>query len=302
MALTGRGTSPTETLSLRALQAGVAAAVESSGLSPPVIVAHSMAGFVCQQYLQSYSASGLVLLDSFPPTPSGLAVEHLHLAYALAGDIDLNHRDPDVLAETRPGLSSHELAQLMNDNPALWEGLLRTYFEDFHRDSPFTAKSTSNRSLAFDGDVEGDGSQSELSPSPDVDVVDRCGVGVGSAAGWVPSFPVKAFAQMCLGQPSSTLRLESHVVETLVLGSGGSVGVGNADDGVPSGARDSSSFGGDDLGALNSARRHALEAICEFHGAQGWSSVNRRGLAGSEKAGSLVPWQEAVWDWYDARF
>lgn len=27
-------------------------------------------GFVCQQYLQSYSASGLVLLDSFPPDPS----------------------------------------------------------------------------------------------------------------------------------------------------------------------------------------------------------------------------------------
>lgn len=26
-------------------------------------------GFVCQQYLQSYSASGLVLLDSFPPAP-----------------------------------------------------------------------------------------------------------------------------------------------------------------------------------------------------------------------------------------
>lgn len=30
----------------------------------------SSQGFVCQQYLQSYSASGLVLLDSFPPTPS----------------------------------------------------------------------------------------------------------------------------------------------------------------------------------------------------------------------------------------
>lgn len=30
----------------------------------------SSQGLVCQQYLQSYSASGLVLLDSFPPTPS----------------------------------------------------------------------------------------------------------------------------------------------------------------------------------------------------------------------------------------
>lgn len=26
-------------------------------------------GFVCQQYLQSYPASGLVLLDSYPPSP-----------------------------------------------------------------------------------------------------------------------------------------------------------------------------------------------------------------------------------------
>lgn len=43
MALTGRGSSPTETLSLRALQAGVAAAVEKSGLTPPVVIAHSMA-------------------------------------------------------------------------------------------------------------------------------------------------------------------------------------------------------------------------------------------------------------------
>lgn len=43
MALTGRGSSPTETLSLRALQAGVAAGVDKSGLTPPVIVAHSVA-------------------------------------------------------------------------------------------------------------------------------------------------------------------------------------------------------------------------------------------------------------------
>lgn len=43
MALTGRGRSTTDTLTLRALQAGVAAAVEKGGLTPPVIVAHSMA-------------------------------------------------------------------------------------------------------------------------------------------------------------------------------------------------------------------------------------------------------------------
>lgn len=43
MALTGRGNSPTDTLTLKALQAGVAAAVDKSGLTPPVIVAHSLA-------------------------------------------------------------------------------------------------------------------------------------------------------------------------------------------------------------------------------------------------------------------
>lgn len=186
----------------------------------------------------------------------------------------------------------------------------RTYFEDFHRGSPFNDKCKRNRAFP-DGDEDGDESQEELSIPRAVDVVDGCGeievgvgVGVGSAAGWGPCFPVKAFAQMCLGQPSSTLRLESHVVETLVLGSGVSVGdgVGNADVDVPSGTSDSSSFGRDELVALNSARRHALEAICEFHGTQGWSAVDRRGLAGSEKAGSLAPWQEAVWDWYHARF
>lgn len=43
MPLTGRGNSPTDTLTLRALQAGVASAVDKSGMTPPVIVAHSMA-------------------------------------------------------------------------------------------------------------------------------------------------------------------------------------------------------------------------------------------------------------------
>ena len=43
MALTGRGKSSTDTLTLKALQTGVSAAVDGSGLTPPVIVAHSMA-------------------------------------------------------------------------------------------------------------------------------------------------------------------------------------------------------------------------------------------------------------------
>lgn len=116
----------------------------------------------------------------------------------------------------------------------------------------------------------------------------------------VPRFPVKAFAQMCLGQPSSTLRLESHVVETLVLGSG----LNNADADAPSGAGGRTTIGGDDMVSLNSARRDALEATCGFHGTQGWSHVDRGGLAvgGHDGTESPVPWQELVWGWYDARF
>ncbi|CBJ27619.1 hydrolase, alpha/beta fold family protein, putative [Ectocarpus siliculosus] len=120
MALTGRGSSPTDTLTLRALQAGVAAAVDQSGLTPPVIMAHSMAGFVCQQYLQSYSASGLVLLESFPPSPGALANEHL--LRARAGDPG---EPNDHVAGPSASLGAQELAQLMKDDPAHWEGLLR---------------------------------------------------------------------------------------------------------------------------------------------------------------------------------
>lgn len=186
----------------------------------------------------------------------------------------------------------------------------RAHFEEFHRHSPFRAM----RDLASP-DGGGDGSQREVSPDVDVDVPvdnDGCGEVVSveescrpshsrhlsqrSPAPGSPGFPVKAFAQMCLGQPSSSLRLESHVVETLVLGSG--LGLGNADVDVDA----PSSVGGGDLVALSGANRDALEAICEFHGTQGWSSVDRRGLVGSEKAESPAPWQEVVWDWYDARF
>lgn len=109
---------------------------------------------------------------------------------------------------------------------------------------------------------------------------------------------------MCLGQPSSTLRLESHVVETLVLGS--------ADNCVGSGV-----FGGavddDDLAAFRGAVRYGLEAICEFHGVDGWSWVEGGGLVagssakvtagvGVDTAETSTTWQEAVWGWYDARF
>lgn len=120
-------------------------------------------------------------------------------------------------------------------------------------------------------------------------------VGSVEDRGGGPRFPVKAFAQMCLGQPSSTLRLESHVVDTLVLGSG------VAEEGAPlgGGSEYGRSFGRDDVVAVKRAKREALEAICEFHGTQGWSAVDPIGMVSAEKP---EIWQEVVWDWYDARF
>lgn len=131
-------------------------------------------------------------------------------------------------------------------------------------------------------------------------------------------FPVRAFAQMCLRQPSSELRLESHVVETLVLGSADTdTNIAGAKASLPSssaGGNSSGSCGGADsvdMASLYDAKRNGLEAICEFHGADGWSWVDRAGLiAGGvvngvgvdNKTESSLTWQEAVWHWYDARF
>ncbi|CAN0159875.1 unnamed protein product [Ectocarpus sp. 6 AP-2014] len=274
MALTGRGNSPTDTLTLRALQAGVAAAVEKSGLTPPVIVAHSMAGFVCQQYLQSYSASGLVLLDSFPPSPGALANEHL--LRARAGDPG---EPNDHVAGVSASLGAHELAQLMKDDPAHWEGLLRRYFFEFHQHSPWhNAPLPCPRHNLERGVIKEDNRHFSC-PSPD------------------PRFPVKAFAQMCLSEMSSTLRLESHVVDTLVLGSG-----------MATSATSTSRAGGsgcaDGVAALDDARSDALSAICEFHGTDGWREVDHRGVV-TDPFGmpdNASPWQEVVWEWYDARF
>ncbi|CAN0225600.1 unnamed protein product, partial [Ectocarpus sp. 13 AM-2016] len=274
MALTGRGSSPTDTLTLRALQAGVAAAVDKSGLTPPVIVAHSMAGFVCQQYLQSYSASGLVLLDSFPPSPGVLANEHL--LRARAGDPG---EPNDPVAGPPASIGAQELAQLMKDDPAHWEGLLRRYFSEFHQHSPWHNAPLSCPRHDLERGVIKEESRHSPCPSPD------------------PRFPVKAFAQMCLSETSSTLRLESHVVETLVLGSG-----------MATSATSTSKAGGsgcaDGVAALDDARRDALSAICEFHGTDGWRDVDHRGVVtdGVDMPENAPPWQEVVWEWYDARF
>lgn len=171
----------------------------------------------------------------------------------------------------------------------------RRHFAEVHQRSPWQQA---------DVTLPEDGSQ-KATPSPDVvelEVLEE-GLSQVSPDGDV-RFPVKAFAQMCLAQPSSALRLESHVVETLVLGcdvatchAGASVGAGSG----------TTTRGGDDRIALDAAKRDGLDAICEFHGTGGWTSVDRQGLvtggAGVEKAESAAaPWQEVVWDWYDARF
>lgn len=119
-------------------------------------------------------------------------------------------------------------------------------------------------------------------------------------------FPVKGFAQMCLDERSSTLRLESHVVETLVLGSMG------PDDTVPDANLASGGGLSNGRDALAVARKDGLSAICEFHGTGGWSMVDHQGLIGNgdvgssgggdDKNGSAEPWREVLWKWYDARF
>jgi len=158
----------------------------------------------------------------------------------------------------------------------------RRHFAEFHQRSPFQAPSLEDREATRDGDCDhndGGGGGDDRD-----DVGDR--------------FPVKAFAQMCLGERSGTLRLESHVVETLVLGS--------TDTCVDAGPSFVAGSGGGDLAALHGARRDSLEAICEFHGVDGWTWVDRGGLVvngvGVDKAETSATWQEAVWDWYDARF
>lgn len=176
----------------------------------------------------------------------------------------------------------------------------RRYFAEFHQLSPWQdatpprRQDQSGRSTPFfSGQELAGGDRSSLQTASD-DI----------------RFPVKAFAQMCLDERSSTLRLESHVVETLVLGSmgsgdpnsGGSLTDGGGKSGVVSGGRD----------ALDVAKLDSIRAICEFHGTDGWTMVDREGLVvdgdvhtgsgGNGGEGSAEQWREVLWNWYDARF
>ena len=57
--------------------ATVAAAIEAEQGRPPVLVGHSMGGFVVQKYLEHQPAAGVVLLCSVPP--QGLIAAQFHL-------------------------------------------------------------------------------------------------------------------------------------------------------------------------------------------------------------------------------
>lgn len=103
-----------------------------------------------------------------------------------------------------------------------------------------------------------------------------------------PRFPAKAFAQMCIGLPSATVRLERHVVDTLVLGSKSRV-------------KDSMCSDGRDARDVQRAREEGFAAICEFHGSDSWRWVDEKGYVDGP-AGSVSSWQEEVWCWYNARF
>lgn len=100
-------------------------------------------------------------------------------------------------------------------------------------------------------------------------------------------FPVRAFADMCLSSPSASLRLERHVVDTLVLGSE----IADSNESL---------VGGKHFLDVEVAKRSGLDAICNFHGVEGWNKVDAQGRADGVEGPK--PWQKLLWDWYDARF
>lgn len=156
----------------------------------------------------------------------------------------------------------------------------RCYFSEFHQRSPWHHAPRPCPRHDLERGVIKEENRHSSCPSPD------------------PRFPVKAFAQMCLSEMSSTLRLESHVVETLVLGSGMATSATRTSKAGGSGCTD------DSLAALDDARREGLSAICKFHGTDGWREVDHQGVVtdGVDIPENAPPWQEVVWEWYDARF
>lgn len=90
----------------------VATAVREIG-APPVLVAHSMGGFVAQKYLEREKVPGLVLLASAPP--QGLLASQLQLAFGNPSLFaDLN----SVLSRGRGSTEGLRKALFANDLPA----------------------------------------------------------------------------------------------------------------------------------------------------------------------------------------
>lgn len=149
----------------------------------------------------------------------------------------------------------------------------RRYFSELQSDSPWTLP------------YHGDGAK----PSPTNVSQDLAAGNSGSYKALRPPFPAKAFAQMCLGLPSATVRLERHVVDTLVLGSKLHVRDGT-----------SSSSGRDVTRDVQHTREEGFAAICEFHGSDSWRLVDEKGFVDGPEG--VFTWQEEVWRWYHARF
>lgn len=96
---------------------------------PPILIGHSMGGFIIQKYLEEHVAPGAVLLSS--ATPAGLLPTALRIA----------RRRPLTLAKVSLTLSvqsliaTPELAREAFFSPDLPEELLRDYWEQMQEDS-----------------------------------------------------------------------------------------------------------------------------------------------------------------------
>ena len=91
-------------LTLASMQEDLVGAMGAMQAIPPVIVAHCIGGYIAQKHLESYPASALVLVDSFPPYPAASAERALDNNLA-SGNEHLLHEllepEADVFLEPR---------------------------------------------------------------------------------------------------------------------------------------------------------------------------------------------------------
>jgi pimeloyl-ACP methyl ester carboxylesterase len=97
--------------------------------SPPILIGHSMGGFIIQKYLEAHAAPAAVLLSS--PSPAGLLPTALRMA----------RRHPVAFARTNltrsllPIVASPELAREAFFSKDLPEGQLASYWRQMQDDS-----------------------------------------------------------------------------------------------------------------------------------------------------------------------